>query len=287
MADALRCDVANALSGLMVSGSEELVSRVIRIRVKDGARLRFPVTVVVPFCGSYRGSYRDVVVKMVDKDGRRSYLSPLATEGTYGGQWVKLCTPDCCGWKQQAWSAASGHVMSLPGLLCRGAGVLSGPVRRRLLPEKGDLHSSHKGLVPQAEHGPPNLPELPPRMLCSSSGSTNNGTGSETHFTHLMRHSMAAVCGRLRSQGQSGSMFPQIQPMDTTLLAAAKSRTDVYHSVVSTSPVLYLIHPSSQPLRRPLTLILPCPPNLKKLEGGQEDSAAEAACRDKPAAQRR
>lgn len=73
----------------MVSGSEELVSRVIRIQARDGARLHFPVTVVVPFCGSYRGSYRDVAVKIVDKQGRRSYVTPLATEGTYGGQWVK------------------------------------------------------------------------------------------------------------------------------------------------------------------------------------------------------
>lgn len=89
VAEALRCDLAQGLSCLMVSGPEELVSRVIRIRARDGARLRFPLTVVVPFCGSYRGSYRDVVVKMVDKDGRRSYVAPLATEGTYGGQWVK------------------------------------------------------------------------------------------------------------------------------------------------------------------------------------------------------
>lgn len=89
MSEALRCDLAQGLSCLMVSGPEELVSRVIRIRKRDGARLRFPLTVVVPFCGSYRGSYRDVVVKMVDKDGRRSYVAPLATEGTYGGQWVK------------------------------------------------------------------------------------------------------------------------------------------------------------------------------------------------------
>lgn len=91
LADGLRCESAHALSRLMVSGSEELVSRVIRIRVKDGARLHFPVTVVVPFCGSYRGSYRDLAVKIVDEQGRRSYVTPLATEGTYGGQWVKSC----------------------------------------------------------------------------------------------------------------------------------------------------------------------------------------------------
>lgn len=84
------------------------------------------------------------------------------------------------------------------------------------------------------------------------------------------------------------TMCPQVQPMDTTLLAAAKARTDVYHSVVSTSPLLYLTHPSSQPLRRPLTLTLPCPPNpqkKKEQEGRQEEPGQ--TCGDKPAAQRR
>lgn len=188
VADALRCELANALSCLMVCGSEELVSRVIRIRVKDGAHLRFPVTVVVPFCGSYRGSYRDVVVKMVDKEGRRSYMVPLATEGTYGGQWVKFCSR--CEFAVATASRLSELVsnvlscdVSSSGLVCRGAGVLSGPVCCCFLSEKRKLHSSYKGFVTQAEHGPPNLPELPPRMLCSSSDSTNNG---KYRFTHLM-----------------------------------------------------------------------------------------------------
>lgn len=94
LAGALRCELANALSHLMVRGSEELLSRVIRIQVRDdaGAGLHPPVTVVLPFCGSYRGSYRDVLVKLVDDRGRRSYVTPLATEGTYGGQWVRFCT---------------------------------------------------------------------------------------------------------------------------------------------------------------------------------------------------
>lgn len=62
-------------------------------------------------------------------------------------------------------------------------------------------------------------------------------------------------------------LFPlllQIQPIDAVLLAAVKSRSDVLHAVVSTSPLLYLTHPSSLQLRRPLTLTLPCPPNPEK-----------------------
>lgn len=56
----------------------------------------------------------------------------------------------------------------------------------------------------------------------------------------------------------------QVQPVDAILLAAVKSRSDAYYSVVSTSPVLYLTHPTSQPLRRPLSVTLPCPPNPEK-----------------------
>lgn len=75
-----------------------------------------------------------------------------------------------------------------------------------------------------------------------------------------------------RVQSHSGaSPTPQVQPLDTALLSAAKSGTDAFHSVVSTSPVVYLTHPSSQPLRRPLTLTLPCPPNPQKNQGGRQE----------------
>ncbi|XP_034020410.1 death domain-containing protein 1 isoform X2 [Thalassophryne amazonica] len=62
-----------------------------------------------------------------------------------------------------------------------------------------------------------------------------------------------------------------IQPFDAILLAAVKSRSDAYRLVVSTSPVLYLTHPSSQPLRRPLTISIPCPANPEKKKAGQEE----------------
>lgn len=88
--EVLRCDVADNLSCLMVTGSEELVSRVVRVKVQNGACVHFPVTVVVPFCTRYRGSYRDVAVKVVDGARRASYITPVTTEGTYGGQRVKF-----------------------------------------------------------------------------------------------------------------------------------------------------------------------------------------------------
>ncbi|XP_029986560.1 death domain-containing protein 1 [Sphaeramia orbicularis] len=59
-----------------------------------------------------------------------------------------------------------------------------------------------------------------------------------------------------------------VQPLDAVLLASVRSRTEVYHPVVSTSPMLYLTHPTSQPLRRTMTLTLPCPPNPTKKRAG-------------------
>lgn len=96
VAEVLRCEVAGALSCLMVTGSEELVSRVIRVNVQDGANLHFPVTVVVPFCARYRGNYRDVAVKIVDGERRTSYVTPVTTEGTYAGQRVKFLLLTVC-----------------------------------------------------------------------------------------------------------------------------------------------------------------------------------------------
>lgn len=81
------------------------------------------------------------------------------------------------------------------------------------------------------------------------------------HF-HITQHLCPNCCPN--NADQLSPQLPQIQPIDAALLAAVKSKSDAYHSVVSTSPVLYLTHPSSQPPRRPLTLNLPCPPNPEK-----------------------
>ncbi|XP_059211103.1 death domain-containing protein 1 [Centropristis striata] len=202
VAEVLRCEVADTLSCLMVTASEELVSRVIRVKVQDGAIVHFPVTVALPFCARYRGSYRDVAVKIVDGERRASYITPLTTEGTYGGQ---------------RGSFAEVRVYSL-GLFA----VVSCLKRENYtVPTKG---LSLK------------LP-MDPRICL------NYLPGSFT--APVMAQTM-------------------IQPVDAVLLAAVKSSSDVYHCVVSTSPLLYLTHPTSQPLRRPLTLTLPCPPNTEK-----------------------
>lgn len=83
-AEVLRCEMAEAFSSFMVAGSEELVSRVIRIKVQGQAKFPFPVTVSMPFCTRYHGVYRDVVVKIVDGEQRVSYITPVTTEGVCG-----------------------------------------------------------------------------------------------------------------------------------------------------------------------------------------------------------
>ncbi|XP_074555105.1 death domain-containing protein 1 isoform X2 [Halichoeres trimaculatus] len=202
VAELLRCEVADALSSLMVTGSEELVSRVIRVEVQNGANFHFPVTLVVPFCACYRGSYQDVAVKMVNRERRTSYVTPVTTEGTYGGQ---------------RGSFAEVRVYSL-GLFA----VVSCLKRENYtVPTKGlslKLSMDHR--------------------IC-----LNYLPGSFT--APVMAQTM-------------------IQPVDAVLLAAVKSRSDALHSVVSTSPLLYLTHPSSLQLRQPLTLTIPCPPNPEK-----------------------
>uniref|UniRef100_A0A3Q3H2Z2 Death domain containing 1 n=1 Tax=Labrus bergylta TaxID=56723 RepID=A0A3Q3H2Z2_9LABR len=207
VAELLTCEVADALSCLMVTGSEELVSRVIWVTTQNGANFHFPVILVLPFCAHYRGSYRDVAVKMVDRERRASYVTPVTTEGTYGGQ---------------RGSFAEVKVYSL------GLFAVVSCLKRE------NYTILRKGLSLKLSMDP---------RIC---------------LNYLPDPSLTSVF-----------FLPQIQPIDAVLLAAIKSRNDVYHSVVSTSPILYLTHPSSQPLRRPLTLTLPCPPNLEKKRKGR------------------
>ncbi|KAM9836600.1 death domain-containing protein 1 [Aulostomus maculatus] len=202
VAEVLRCELADGLSCLMVTGSEELVSRVIRVKVQDSASIHFPVTVVVPYCARYRGNYRNIAVKIVDGERKANYISPVTTEGAYGGQ---------------RGTFAEAKVYSL-GLFA----VVSCLKRENYtVPRRGVSH------------------KLPmDTRIC-----LNYLPGSFT--APVMAQSM-------------------IQPLDAVLLATIKSKSDAYHWVVSTSPMLYLTHPLSQPLRRPLTITLPCPPNPDK-----------------------
>lgn len=106
--------------------------------------------------------------------------------------------------------------------------------------------------------------QLPPLhvSLINSNAVGKTSLRQQQNYFHITRHLRPNCC--LNNAEQMSPRLPQIQPMDAALLAAVKSRGDDYHPVVSTSPLLYLAHPSSQPLRRPLTLTLPCPPNPEK-----------------------
>lgn len=87
-AEVMTCKVVDGLSSLIVSGSEELVSSVIRIEITNHNECPFPLTVAVPFQASCRGNHREITVKVVDLEQRVSYVTPTSTDCVYGGQRV-------------------------------------------------------------------------------------------------------------------------------------------------------------------------------------------------------
>ncbi|XP_053112760.1 death domain-containing protein 1 [Hemicordylus capensis] len=60
------------------------------------------------------------------------------------------------------------------------------------------------------------------------------------------------------------TMQLKVQPIEPSVLSILKTKHETYHSVVSTSPLVHVQHSSSQPFRKPITVILPCPPNPEK-----------------------
>ncbi|XP_036407651.1 death domain-containing protein 1 [Megalops cyprinoides] len=86
VARTVSCEVADSASWRVVSGAEQLVSSVLRIHAPDGMKIPFPLSIAVPFTAGHRGSYRDILVKVIDGDGHTSYVSPISLEGSYGGQ---------------------------------------------------------------------------------------------------------------------------------------------------------------------------------------------------------
>ncbi|KFQ64286.1 Death domain-containing protein 1, partial [Pelecanus crispus] len=68
----------------------------------------------------------------------------------------------------------------------------------------------------------------------------------------------------------------KVQPIEPSLVSILKARHDMYHSVVSTSALVYVQHPSAQPLNSSVTITLPCPPNPEKRRQGGETEHARA-----------
>ncbi|KFV52869.1 Death domain-containing protein 1, partial [Gavia stellata] len=68
----------------------------------------------------------------------------------------------------------------------------------------------------------------------------------------------------------------KVQPVETSLVSTLKARHDMYHSVVSTSALVYVQHPSAQSFNSSVTITLPCPPNPEKKRQGDETEHARA-----------
>ncbi|XP_030305807.1 death domain-containing protein 1 [Calypte anna] len=68
----------------------------------------------------------------------------------------------------------------------------------------------------------------------------------------------------------------KVQPIEPSLVSTLKARHDMYHSVVSTSALVYVQHLSAQPLNSSVTITLPCPPNPEKKRQGDESDHVRA-----------
>ncbi|NXO60819.1 DTHD1 protein, partial [Aramus guarauna] len=68
----------------------------------------------------------------------------------------------------------------------------------------------------------------------------------------------------------------KVQPIEPSLVSTLKARHDMYYSVVSTSALVYVQHPSAQPFHSSFTITLPCPPNPEKKRQGDETEHVRA-----------
>ncbi|XP_040191081.1 death domain-containing protein 1 [Rana temporaria] len=74
----------------------------------------------------------------------------------------------------------------------------------------------------------------------------------------------------------------KVQPIDTSLISLLKGKHDIYHPMVSSSPLIHMKQPSTQVFHKPVTVFLPCPPNPEKKKGGDDsDKRASSAAASK------
>ncbi|XP_055290971.1 death domain-containing protein 1 isoform X2 [Moschus berezovskii] len=62
----------------------------------------------------------------------------------------------------------------------------------------------------------------------------------------------------------------KVQPIDPSLVAYLKTQQDTSYSVLSTSPMIHVHHPSTHPFQKPVTVLLPCSPHPDKKNLGSE-----------------
>ncbi|XP_075715099.1 death domain-containing protein 1 isoform X2 [Rhinoderma darwinii] len=152
----LQCRSMDEMSSLVVSDSEELIGNVLNISsLDDHVKIPFPISISIPFNSHYRGSYKDVMVKVIDEKLQSSYLTPSSLEGHHGEY--------------------------------------------------------------------------------------------------------------------------KVQPIDTSLISVLKTKHDIYHPVVSSSPLIHVKQPSVQAFHKPVTFFLPCPPNPEKKKAGDDAENKRAA----------
>lgn len=170
----------------MVSGSEELVSSVLRLENFSNMKCPFPLSVAVPFRACYHLNYREVVVKVVDQEQRISYVTPAATEGIYGGCRVCESKLHC--------SVNQNHVINidlhqwmcfvvgtlglcfLSGYIRSGEGVHSWCIRGLIPFAEGDIHNPKERSVSQNECGLQDMSRLSTWIFHHTGGCPSNGT---------------------------------------------------------------------------------------------------------------
>ncbi|XP_065591752.1 death domain-containing protein 1 [Cyrtonyx montezumae] len=80
----LACTIINDTSSLVVDDFEELVSNVISVECSDYEKtIPFPINIAIPFTSSFRGNYREIMVKVTDVNFQSNYLTPISLEAYY------------------------------------------------------------------------------------------------------------------------------------------------------------------------------------------------------------
>ncbi|XP_044132007.1 death domain-containing protein 1 [Bufo gargarizans] len=191
----VQCRFMDDISSLVVSDSEELVSNVVNIAgLDDHLKIPFPISISIPFNSHYRGSYKDVMVKVTDENIQSSYLTPISLEGHHGKY------------------------------------------------KKENFTVLKKGLSLKLSVDSRISLNYPPGCFSSS------------------------VIVQFK-----------VQPIDTSLISLLKAKHDIYHPVVSSSPVIQVKQPSVQAFRKSVTVFLPCPPNPEKKKAGDDAENKRAA----------
>ncbi|OXB67949.1 hypothetical protein ASZ78_005617 [Callipepla squamata] len=97
----LACTIINDTSSLVVDDFEELVSNVISVECSDYEKtIPFPINIAIPFTSSFRGNYREIMVKVTDENFQSNYLTPISLEAYYGNHKKETFTVPTTGHSQ-------------------------------------------------------------------------------------------------------------------------------------------------------------------------------------------